>query len=82
MIQNYDKISKWNTKSTQFEIFIFSQQWLTPNIWSIGVTINIFNNKLQKISLKNSFIWKSENTKRTHNPFVGSFLCICICKLE
>ncbi len=50
-------------KSTLWKIHIywaFIQQWLTQNMWSIGATICIFNNKLQNISLKNSFIWKSE----------------------
>jgi hypothetical protein len=74
MIQNYDKLSKWNAelaKFTQFEKFIFIQQWLAQNMWSIETTICIFNNKLQKISFKNSFIWKSEKgLKRIHNPFI------------
>ncbi len=64
-----------------FEIFIFIQQWLTQNMWSIGATMCIFYNKVQKISFKNSFMWKSEKRlKRTHNPFVdyvGSFLRTC-----
>jgi hypothetical protein len=51
------------TKFTHFEKFIFIQKWLTQNMWYIGATICISNNKLQKISLKNYFIWKSE--KRT-----------------
>jgi len=56
---------------THFEKFIFIQQWLTQNMWSIGVTICIFNNNLENISFKNSFIWKNEKgLKRTHNPFV------------
>jgi len=56
---------------THFEIFIFIQQWLTQNMWFIGTIICIFNIKLQKISFKNSFIWKSEKRlKKTHNPFV------------
>jgi len=46
MIQNYDKFSNWNLKSTHFERFIFIQQWLTQNMWSIGPTISILNNKL------------------------------------
>jgi len=63
MIQNYDKFSRWNTKSrkiyTFWEIHIYSTM-VNKKMWSIGVTICIFNNKLQKISFKNSFIWKSE----------------------
>ncbi len=56
---------------THFEKFIFIQQWLTQNMRSIGATTCIFNNKLQKISFKNSFIWKSEKwIKRMHNPFI------------
>ncbi len=74
MIQNYDKFSRWNAKSGKiihFEELIYIQQWLTQNIWYIGGTICIFNNKLQKISLKNSFIWKSDKgVKKTHSHFV------------
>jgi hypothetical protein len=74
MIQNYDKFSRWNTKYGKFYTlwkFIFIQQWLRWNMWSIGATIYTFNNKLQKISFKNSFIWKNEKgLKKTHNPFV------------
>jgi hypothetical protein len=47
-------------KFTHFEKFIYIQQWLRQNMWSIGPTICIFNNKLQKISFKKHFIWKSE----------------------
>jgi hypothetical protein len=58
-------------KSTQFKKFIFIQQWLTKNMWYIGASICIFYNKLQKISFKNSFIWKSEKKLNgIHNPFV------------
>ncbi len=59
MIPNYDKFSRQNEKFgkfANFESFIFIQQLLTQNMWYIGVTICIFNNKLQEISLKNSFI--------------------------
>jgi hypothetical protein len=41
-----------SAKSTEFENFIFIQHWLTQTMWSIGATICIFNNKLQKISFK------------------------------
>jgi hypothetical protein len=38
----------------------------------IGPTINIFNNTLQKISLKFSFTWKSEkDSKMIMNPIFG-----------
>jgi hypothetical protein len=60
MIQIYDKFSRWNAKFTHIEKFIFIQQWLTQNMWSIGATMCIFYNKLQKISFKKKFIWKSE----------------------
>jgi len=64
MIQNLEKC-------TYFEIFIFIWQWLTQNMWFIETTICILNNKLQKISFKNSFIWKSEKgLKKFHNHFV------------
>jgi hypothetical protein len=62
MIQNYDNFSRLTqnlAKSTHFEKTIFIQQWLTQNMWNIKATICIFNNKLQKISFKNSFIQKS-----------------------
>jgi hypothetical protein len=32
MIQKYDYFSRWNTKSSHFEKFIFIQQWLTQNM--------------------------------------------------
>jgi hypothetical protein len=44
---------------------------INEKMWSIGATICIFKNKLQKILFKNSFIWKSEKIfKMIHNPFV------------
>jgi hypothetical protein len=61
---NFQNETQNLAKSTHFEKFIFIQQWLTQNMWSIGATICIFNNKLQKISFKNSLIWKSEKTKK------------------
>jgi hypothetical protein len=72
MIQNYDKFSRWNAKSSKiytlwkFHIYwAFIQQWLTQNMWCIGATICVFNNKLQNISFKNSFIWtKWKKTKK------------------
>jgi pantothenate kinase len=68
---NFQNEMKNLAKFTHFDIFIFIQQWLTQNIWSIGAIICIFSNKLQNISFKNSFIWKSEKwLKKTHNPFV------------
>lgn len=44
------------TKCAHFEIFIFKH-----NMWYIGAIIHILNNKLQKISFKNPFIWKNGN---------------------
>jgi len=56
---------------THIEKLIFIQQWLTQNMWSMGENICIFNNKLQKISFKKNFIWKSEKgLKMTHCLFV------------
>jgi hypothetical protein len=59
MIQNYDKFWRWNIEFdknyTLWKIHIYSTK-LTQNMWSIGLTICMFNKKLQKISLKNSFI--------------------------
>jgi hypothetical protein len=61
---NFQNETQNLAKSTHFEKFIFILQWFTQNMWSIGATICIFNNKLQKISFKNSLIWKSEKTKK------------------
>jgi hypothetical protein len=52
MIQKYDYFSRWNTKSSHFEKFIFIQQLLTQDMRYIRKTICIFNNKLQKNSFK------------------------------
>jgi hypothetical protein len=64
MIQNYDKISKWNAKfgkiCTLWKIHIYPT--MVNKMWSIGATTCIFNKKLQKISFKNSFIWKWKKT--------------------
>ncbi len=74
MIQNHDKFSKQNIKYQKIYTFwklIFIQQWLTQNMWFIGTTMCTFNNKLQKKSFKNSFMWKNgKDSKRIHNPFV------------
>jgi hypothetical protein len=56
---------------THLEKFIFIQKWLIENMWYVLEIICILNNKLQKISFKNSFIWKNEKKlKKIHNPFV------------
>jgi hypothetical protein len=68
---NFQNEMKNLAKFTHFDIFIFIQQWLTQNIWSIGAIICIFSNKLQKISFKISCIQKSEKwLKKFHNPLV------------
>jgi len=60
-----------SNEMSHFEKFTFIQQWLTQNMWNIRATICIFNNKLQKVSFKNSFIWKNEKKlKMSHSPFV------------
>jgi hypothetical protein len=60
---SYDKLSRWNAKFgkiyTLWKVHIYSTM-IKTNMWSIGPTICIFNNKLQKISFKKHFIWKSE----------------------
>jgi hypothetical protein len=43
---NFQDATQNLAKFTHFEIFIFIQQWLTQNMWSIGATICTFNNKL------------------------------------
>jgi hypothetical protein len=58
-------------KPTHFKKIISIQRWLTQNMWYIQAIICILNNKLQNISFKNSFIWKSEKIfKNIQNPFV------------
>ncbi len=70
MINSQNEMQNF-TEFTHFEKFIVIQQWLTQNMWLIGATICIFYNKLQKISFKNSFIWKSgKGLKMIHNPFI------------
>jgi hypothetical protein len=63
MIQNYDKISRWNAKYgkiyTLWKFHVYSTM-INTKLWSIGATICIFYNKLQKNSLKKYFIWKNE----------------------
>jgi hypothetical protein len=65
MIYNYDHFPRWNVKSEKklytFKKFIKIQQRLTQNILCIVKIINIFSNMLQKISLKNSPLWKNQN---------------------
>jgi hypothetical protein len=71
MIWTYDNFSNEmqnQAKLTHFEKF---QQWITQNMWYIGAIICIFNNKLQNISFKYSFIWKSiKDYKKTHDLFI------------
>jgi hypothetical protein len=73
MIQNYDKISEWIAKFgkiyTLWKIHIYPT--MINTMWSIRATTCVFNKKLQNISFKNSFIWKSEKKlKKIHSPFV------------
>jgi hypothetical protein len=65
-------------KFTHFEKFIFIQQWFTQNMWSIGAIICIFNNKLQKISFKTSFIWKMKNDWNDSQSFCKVILLVPI----
>jgi hypothetical protein len=58
---------------THFEKVIFIQQWLTQNMWAIGATICICNNKLQKISFKKKFIWKNEKGLKKTQIFCKIF---------
>jgi hypothetical protein len=55
MINFQDKMQNLE-KSTQFEISTFIQQWLTHNMWYIGVTICILNNFIKEVVQK-YFIW-------------------------
>jgi hypothetical protein len=61
VIWNYDHVFKWKVKSKKFfsllKIHIYSKG-LTQNISHIRKIVNIINKKLQKISFKNSFLWK------------------------
>jgi hypothetical protein len=73
IIQNYNKFSRWNVEFnktyTLWNFHIYSTM-TTQNMWYIGATICIFNNKLQMFSFKKSFIWKCEKgLKMTHSLF-------------
>ncbi len=68
MINFQDEVQNL-AKFTHFEKNIFIRQWLTQNMWFSGATMCILNKKLQKISLKNSFIWKNEKTKKDSQSF-------------
>jgi hypothetical protein len=58
-------------KSTHIEDFMFIQQWLTKNMWSIRKLYVFFIATCKNNSFKNSFIWKNEKLlKRTHSSFV------------
>jgi len=46
-------------KFTHFEKFIFIQQWLTQNMWSIGATICIFNKQVAKDFIQKFFHMKT-----------------------
>jgi hypothetical protein len=78
MIQNYDFQDEMKNlvNFTYFEKIIFIQQWLTKNMWSIGEIICIFNNKLQQISFKNSFMWKK--TKKDSQSFCKVIMLVLI----
>jgi hypothetical protein len=39
-------------KFTQFEKFIYIQQWLTQNMWSIGATVCILITSCKRFHLK------------------------------
>jgi hypothetical protein len=65
-MKNLTKFGKIYT----FLKFIFIQQ-LTQNMWYIGPTIYVLNNKLQKSSLKFFCIWKNEKyEKKTPSLFI------------
>jgi len=57
------------TKLAHLKKIISIQEWITQNIWYIGAIICIFNNKLQKIWFKYSFIWKSEKARKEFTIF-------------
>jgi hypothetical protein len=61
MIWIYDFLKKQNTESSQIGTLwkFYSNLEMTNTKQYIGKIICIFNNKLQKVSFKNSFIWKS-----------------------
>jgi hypothetical protein len=82
MIQNYDKISKWNVEFgkiyTFWKIYVV-QQWLTQNMWNIGATTSIFNNKLQKILFKNSHMKNEKKTKKHSHSFCKVIPLVPLC---
>jgi hypothetical protein len=69
MTQNYDKISKRNSKFAKFahfEKFIFIQQWLAQNMWSIGATIT----SCKRINSKKNSYEKMKRTKKKFTFFL------------
>jgi hypothetical protein len=76
---NFQNETQNLAKYTHFEKFIFILEWFTQNMWSIGATICIFNNKLQKISFKNSLIWKGEKWLKRIQSFCKIFLLVPLC---
>jgi len=61
VIWNCDHVLKWNAKFGkiyEFKKIHSLQKWLIKNMWHIGAIVNVINNKLQKISFENFFLWK------------------------
>jgi hypothetical protein len=58
-------------KFAHFEKFIFNQKMINTKHVMYWSNYMYFNNKLQKISFKNSFIWKNEKDyNNIHNLFI------------
>jgi hypothetical protein len=62
----------WNLPNlAHFEKFIFIQQWLTQNMWSIETIICIFNKKNTKHSIQKFLYTKKwKGLKKIHIPSI------------
>jgi hypothetical protein len=75
MIWNYDKVSRWNTKSKK--IYVCSKFCISPNLivktnWHIAATTNTIYKKFQNISFENSSLGKhflgKKDPKKDNGP--------------
>jgi hypothetical protein len=77
MIWNYDQFKDWIYKEfTHLKKIILIQQWF-KNVMYWNKCKTLKNNKLQKISFKNSFVWKNYFEIKKHVDkinVVGLFL--------
>ncbi len=68
IIINFQNEMQNLTKFTHFENFIFIQQWLTQNMWSIGATTCFLIISCKRFHSK--ILSYEKILKKTHNPFI------------